>query len=156
MSAWTEHEHLFVLPEGWTPDAPPTVRNSVSGNSVSGSTDDDASSTDSLPAATAGFSAKEEQLLREYHLLETAHGDIVGKQERIIFTDKPYCLADRWKQASEQRPCVCYLCGKNPEYNRLVSLRFISQSRKDDFKAEHPDLLKEYYNRLSQRGGYDW
>jgi hypothetical protein len=156
MSAWTEHESLFVLPEGWSPDAPPKARNSVSGNSVSGSTDDDADSTESSPCASAGFSAKEEQLLREYHRLETEHADIMRKQERIEFTDKPYCLADRWKQASEQRPCVCYVCGKNTEYKRLVSLRVVSQSRKDDFKAEHPDLQKEYYNRLSQRGGYDW
>jgi hypothetical protein len=156
MSAWKEHESLFVLPEGWTPDAPPRARNSVSVNSVSSSTDDDADSTESLPAATPGFSAKDEQLLREFHRIETAHGDILRQQERIEFTDKPYCLADRWKQAREQRPCVCYLCGKNAEYNRLVSVRAVSQSRRDDFKAEYPDLHREYYNRVLQRGGYDW
>jgi hypothetical protein len=154
--AWAQYEPLFLLAAGPTPDAPPMAQNFVSVNSVCGSTDDDADSTESLPSATAGFSAKDEQLIREFRRLETAHGDILRKQERIEFTDKCYCLADRGKQAREQRHCVCYVCGKNEEYNRLVSLRAVSQTKKDEFKAEYPDLHREYYNRLTQRGGYDW
>jgi hypothetical protein len=156
MAAWSEYESLFVLPEGWTADASLTPRISVSGNSVSGSTDDDEASTESLPEPTPGFTAREEGLIRHYRSVERKHGEAIGKMERIEIYAKCYCLSDRNKTIKEQRPCVCYLHGNDAEYNALRAQRIMYKKEMDDFTEDHPYLQREYWNRILQRGGYDW
>jgi len=155
LDEWDTYKHLFVLPEGYTPDAPPTPRNSVSLNPVSESNDDDDRDTEIAHPRRTNLSEEDEGLIYTYHTLYKKYNDTLCKKLHIENNDRTHCVTDR-QMNRPPRPCECYLHGTNEQYNALVLLLEEYEKDRTDFKEDNPQLVQEYYNRLIQPGGYKW
>lgn len=154
LDTWDEHKHLFVLDAGYTPDAPPGPRNTVSQNTLSETADDGEDDTEIIHSRRSSFAPKDEALIRTYRIIYQKYEDTLGKKSHIEFNARSYCIANR--HHSVKMSCACYLHGNDAEYNAISTLVKEYEKVKDDFKEDYPHLVQEYFNRLLQRGGYDW
>jgi len=152
--AWPTYESLFVLPEDYVPDVPPTPRNFVSLNPVSESTDDGEGDTEIRHSRGPGFNATDEGLMREYHSLYRKYQLILVQRVRLENNMHKYCGSAQ--SFFPNKRCECWLHGNHTEWNALDADVKKAEDELADFKQTYTHLVQEYYNRVLQPGGYEW